>query len=204
MGKLMKKIEQEVKGVYITKECCQDLVKQRFSGPLITKYYGYCLAATGRWLVNPKDTENEIAGQKFQAETMNLQSRYEASRIDGDTFLGKEYPRELGLPVRKANYQLTSENLYNQIIYLKDNIPLTQGYMMLCIGEKPNKFTHALGVIINDGNYYFFDANEGFCSMKGTETFWGFIYHYVTNLDYGLLKQGYTHFLVALYNHQPS
>jgi hypothetical protein len=210
MGMLMKRIRDKVGGVTITKECCQDSVKGRFSGPQMADFYGYCLAATGRWLTNPQETENRITDQSFQIETLSLQAKYEASGLTGDKFLKREYPQILDNPITKGVYQLTPQKLYNEIIY-KDATPLTLGYMMIVVGEEPglHKPSHALGVCIRDTYYYFFDANEGFCSMQNRDTFWNFIYWYVTEQKVndrgtgGLFAQGYTHFQVVLYNHQP-
>ncbi len=211
MGLLIKKIQQQVNGVYITKECNQDTIKEKYSGPQITNFYGYCLAATGKWLVDPEDTEQKITKTSFQTVTMNLQYKFEASGVPGDIFLKNEYPEKLGNPITKDIYKLTPEKLFNEIIY-KDATPLTLGYMMIIVGQQPGSHepSHALGVRIEGGKYKFFDANEGFCEMYDRDTFWQFINLYVTepknqeiNFQGGLRGQEFTHFRVVLYNHQP-
>ncbi len=201
MGMLKKRIEQLIPSGLQLKECNQKSSLIANFGDIQTKdFSGYCLAVTGKWLSNPKFVEDHILDVRFQRDTMDMQREYEKAKEHGADFLGRKFPNLAHL-VKKEVQPLTAENLYNEIIYLGGQ-QLASGYIMIALGDSTD-YGHALGVIINNGNYCFFDVNECFCSMGNVQAFWNFIYYYVTQEEYGLLKQGYNCFQVALYNHQP-
>lgn len=202
MGILMRRSLQNddgtnMNGVSIRKELDQASHLKKYGGPLMTNFFGYCLAATAQWLVDPIETENNITKTTFDTKTMNLQMEYENSHTPFADYLAERFP-EFENPIRKETLELTPENLYKDIICYNDTKLLTKGRIIIGILDD-SSLGHALGVIINGEYYYFLDVNQGICSFAGKDPFWYFIYPYLTNKG-GLLDQGYKNFYVTLYS----
>jgi len=202
MGILMKKSSQNadgttISGIYIRKEFSQLNILNKYSGPPMANFFGYCLAATGQWLDNPEEVENNITKIKFDTKTMNMQMEYKASILSTPDYLLKNF-RTLKTVNCSDSIDLTPEALYNKIIYSNDGKILKNCRIMIGLTDDSN-LGHALGVIINKGQYYLFDANEGICSFTDKSCFWHFIYNYL-KVENGLLAQGYKKFYIAAYN----
>ena len=201
MGMLKKRIEQSISSGLQLVECNQkSSLIANFGGFQMKDFPGYCLAVTGQWLSNPEYVKGHINETRFQTDTIQIQREYEKAEISGADFLARKFPNLVNL-VKKEVCPLTAERLYNEIIYLEGKL-LTSGYIMIALWDSTDS-GHAIGVIIDNGKYHFFDANECFCTTDNAHVFWDFIYQYVTQPEYGLLQQRYNSFQVALYNHQP-
>ncbi len=198
MGLLMKKASQDfLDGITITREFDQANVLRRYVGPQKVDFFGYCLAATGKWLTDPQNVVNDITKQSFQIDTMKMQAEYKGSGLKAPDYLSQRFASLQNL-VFKDVKKLVPGDLYNGIIFSSEARLLNQGYVMVGLLDGRGS-GHAIGAIINGTCFYFFDASEGTCSFTSKEFFWKFLYKYVTS-DNGLFAQGYKDFYVAQYN----
>lgn len=202
MGILIKKSSQNpdgttITGIYVRKEFSQSNILNKYSGPLMSNFFGYCLAATGQWLDNPEEVESNITKTKFDTKTMNMQMEYKASNLSAPHYLANKFSTLKKL-ICSDSIELTPEALYNKIIYSNDGKILKNCRILIGL-TNDSSLGHALGVIISKGQYYFFDANEGICSFTDKSCFWHFICNYLKN-ENGLLAQGYKKFYIASFN----
>jgi hypothetical protein len=143
-------------------------------------FFGFCNAATGRFLQDPDTFETYVKGIRGKAVLARAQERYEsvgkADRYVTDTY-GLTHLSTVG------PHTLTPQNVLSCV----DKAGGSK--MILYLVGAPDGSGHAIGIIKKSTGFLFLDVNEGLTSLGDRNALWRFLYYYITNSVQGLAKE---------------
>jgi hypothetical protein len=143
-------------------------------------FFGFCNAATGKFLADPDTFEKYVKGIRGKAELVNAQARYEsvgkADKYVTDTY-GLTHLSTVG------PHTLTPQ----EVLRCVDASRGTR--MILYLVGSSDGGGHAIGIVKKSAGYLFLDVNEGLTSLADRNALWGFLYYYITDDVQGLKKE---------------
>jgi hypothetical protein len=143
-------------------------------------FFGFCNAATGKFLADPDTFEKYVKGIKGKAQLVNAQARYEsvgkADQYVTDTY-GLTHLSTVG------PHTLTPQN----VLQCVDASRGTR--MILYLVGSSDGGGHAIGIIKKSTGYLFLDVNEGLTSLADRNALWRFLYYYITDDVQGVKKE---------------
>lgn len=140
---------------------------------------GFCAMAVGEFFVRPDTIQTTLRSQKGKIDLLHLHSRYGASGEASYEYITAAF----GLTFVNATSvtKLTPQNT----LLAMETFSGTRHMIGLL---KSKGGGHAIGVIVNGGTYNFFDAEEGQATLGDRNSFWQFLYRYITHETKGLDK----------------
>ena len=139
---------------------------------------GFCAMAVGEFFVDPDAIEGKLKGQKSKIDLVHLHANYRASGQASYNYITAHFGfNYVGVTDETA---LTAENLWAAI-------GLHNGTKRMIGLLKPKGGGHAIGLVIANSKYTFFDAEEGVVEISDRNVFWYFLYRYVNHPTKGLL-----------------
>jgi len=143
-------------------------------------FFGFCNAASGKFLADPDTFEKYVKGIRGKAELVNAQARYE-SVGKADTYVTETY----GLTHLSTvgPHSLTPQKVL-------ECVDASRGTrMILYVVGSSDGSGHAIGIIKKSTGYLFLDVNEGLTRLADRNALWRFLYYYITDDVQGLKKE---------------
>jgi len=163
----------------------QDTVSDYIRGPV--GFFGFCNAATGRFLQEPDTIERYLKSTVGRTTLCSAQSAYE-SVGKADTFVTRTYSlTHLGTV---GPHTLTPQDVLSCV----DKATGTR--IALYLVGAPDGGGHAIGILKEGSTYRFLDVNEGCVRLGSRDALWRFLFYYITDQHQGL-KNDYPQFCMA-------
>jgi len=163
----------------------QSTVSSYIRGPA-GEFFGFCNAATGRFLQDPNTIESYLKSTAGRAKLSTAQGAYE-SVGKADVFITNTFGlTHLGTSEAQA---LTPQNVLKCV-------DAARGTRMALYVLSRGGGGHAIGIMRSASSYLFLDVNEGMARLPSRDALWNFLFYYITNGAQGLDKE-YPQFCMA-------
>lgn len=141
---------------------------------------GFCAMTVGEFLLRPDTIQTKLKSQKGKIDLLHVHESYRSSGRSSYDFITSEF----GLTFSGVTdaVAITPENTLRAL----ETHSGTRHMIGLLKAEGGG---HAVGVIVSSGEYTFFDAEEGQAELGNRDSFWLFLYRYITHETKGLDKQ---------------
>lgn len=142
-------------------------------------FFGFCNAATGKFLEDPDTFETYLKSFRGKADLARAQDSYE-SVGKADKFVTRQY----GLTHLETvgPHSLTPQEVLRCVDASRGS------RMILYLVGASDGGGHAIGIIKKSTGFLFLDVNEGLTRLADRNALWRFLYYYITDDVQGIAK----------------